>query len=1196
MKRLLLLFNALLFVVSGAMAQISVGPSTGQYWKNGAATSDAWAPNWKSTAKATDGTSSLLEFYNTGATGMNTSTGDLYADTYTLQVPTGYLISSYTFNGTATGGDVTITPYGESGTTISSGDDLDSPLSVTVRTSSTTFALSGSGHIESLSLVVTVTPIPVIIANCPNYTTSGCSHLLPHDYGTFSGQTYTTIDASNMAGVTVTASSGLTIGEQDVNVNSYGKCFKLVTAAASTDYTVTMTAPTGYVITGYYLGCSANTKDAVHTLTSADGSVSVVASAPPYNSPANQPKAFEVTGLNTNSTSFTINTANKGNTLYLPLFYIYIAKSSEVVNDTYNVMFNGSQVATKTGVRILGSTTTPSLPSTLQKSYCSYEYYSNSDCTTPLSSLTASASTIYVKCTCTYPFTVSSSFATATWYYATLRGKYLRADDDAKDGSERYQTSATNGRTDEYKWAFFGNGNPYDNLYVMNKAQGNEKYLYQSTQPAFQSVADPTADNNALWAVSANSNGGFSLRSISGGSTWYINDAGNQGILGYWNASGGANDAGSNWVVEEANTSDKALLQSTIDAAQPLVDNAGVPGYINSSAATTLSSAISTAQSVYDDEDGNWASAASTLASAISTATASANIVYTPRTDVYYTITSARGSMVYDSSHSAQTDNEDREFLWYTNSLDATNVNHLWGFIEQDGHYYMYNVGKQQFATVTTSGSYQINDKGTWAFSDTPAYVTFDAGINNSVAVPSVRIRATIAGTEATYSMSISISYVGPVITYDAQGDGGIPMTLAVSSVPVDDDITDVMTSKVTDLTPYRTALQSVIEGCEATVGSGYNQYASNSDYEDALEAAEAVVDDDDATKGSLQDAKSALETAYAALSLNMPATGKFYRIQGATSEKYLAAGFASNSKFNMTTATDATTIFYYDSNNKLTNLSSGLCNGVTASAWAWVEGSSASTVTFKDGLNNGGYAIETATAHFYDNGDNSNSADRGGTINNMSDALLRYRSWYLTEITSLPITIKKAAGGWASFYSPVALTIPDNDALTVYYVSKLSATEATLTEITGVIPANTAVLMNYAGIGSDQTLSFETATTDDTYDDNLLEGSVTANSVNNDEMYTLQVGATGSAHAGEPGLYPKTEGTLAGFKAYLPVSAFNDVSPVKGLSFRFEDATGITRTEQVQGSSEYFNLAGQRVQQPTRGLYIVNGKKVIIK
>jgi len=32
-----------------------------------------------------------------------------------------------------------------------------------------------------------------------------------------------------------------------------------------------------------------------------------------------------------------------------------------------------------------------------------------------------------------------------------------------------------------------------------------------------------------------------------------------------------------------------------------------------------------------------------------------------------------------------------------------------------------------------------------------------------------------------------------------------------------------------------------------------------------------------------------------------------------------------------------------------------------------------------------------------------------------------------------------------------------------------------------------------------------------------------------------------------------------------------------------------------TQGTDIYYNLAGQRVDQPTKGLYIVNGKKVIL-
>ena len=55
-------------------------------------------------------------------------------------------------------------------------------------------------------------------------------------------------------------------------------------------------------------------------------------------------------------------------------------------------------------------------------------------------------------------------------------------------------------------------------------------------------------------------------------------------------------------------------------------------------------------------------------------------------------------------------------------------------------------------------------------------------------------------------------------------------------------------------------------------------------------------------------------------------------------------------------------------------------------------------------------------------------------------------------------------------------------------------------------------------------------------------------------------------------------------------------------LSLSFDDdVTSISeelrvKNEELTSTAGYFNLAGQRVAQPTRGLYIVNGKKVVIK
>ena len=190
-------------------------------------------------------------------------------------------------------------------------------------------------------------------------------------FGSFSGQVFTSAAGSGLAGVTVTASTGLTIGEQVVNVASYGNCFKFVTAAAGTDYRVTLAVPDGYIITGYSLGCSANTTNAKHTLTSEDGSVSIVADAP--NRQGNAPKLFNVTGLSAQTTYFTINTANNGNTLYVPTFTITVmSKDATLVNVTYE-LYNGTTLVNSVTVKQEAGSDV-NIPESLLSGYSSIAY------------------------------------------------------------------------------------------------------------------------------------------------------------------------------------------------------------------------------------------------------------------------------------------------------------------------------------------------------------------------------------------------------------------------------------------------------------------------------------------------------------------------------------------------------------------------------------------------------------------------------------------------------------------------------------------------------------------------------------------------------------------------------------------------------------------------------------------------------
>ena len=72
--------------------------------------------------------------------------------------------------------------------------------------------------------------------------------------------------------------------------------------------------------------------------------------------------------------------------------------------------------------------------------------------------------------------------------------------------------------------------------------------------------------------------------------------------------------------------------------------------------------------------------------------------------------------------------------------------------------------------------------------------------------------------------------------------------------------------------------------------------------------------------------------------------------------------------------------------------------------------------------------------------------------------------------------------------------------------------------------------------------------------------------------------------------------GTLQSGKAYLKVSTTG--APSLTLSFGSDNGTtAIESVEKaVKADGVYYNLSGQRVAQPTKGLYIVNGKKVLIK
>ena len=78
----------------------------------------------------------------------------------------------------------------------------------------------------------------------------------------------------------------------------------------------------------------------------------------------------------------------------------------------------------------------------------------------------------------------------------------------------------------------------------------------------------------------------------------------------------------------------------------------------------------------------------------------------------------------------------------------------------------------------------------------------------------------------------------------------------------------------------------------------------------------------------------------------------------------------------------------------------------------------------------------------------------------------------------------------------------------------------------------------------------------------------------------------------------PNDNSTLKSLRCYFTVPA---TAAARSLSFDVDEegnTTGVAdiNRETITNNGDFFNLAGQRVAKPTKGLYIVNGKKVVIK
>ncbi|MBR5813655.1 MAG: hypothetical protein IKY37_04315 [Bacteroidaceae bacterium] len=205
----------------------------------------------------------------------------------------------------------------------------------------------------------------------------------------------------------------------------------------------------------------------------------------------------------------------------------------------------------------------------------------------------------------------------------------------------------------------------------------------------------------------------------------------------------------------------------------------------------------------------------------------------------------------------------------------------------------------------------------------------------------------------------------------------------------------------------------------------------------------------------------------------------------------------------------------------------------------------------------------------------------------------------YDSQVTSYGVAIGET--GYATFYAQVPVAVPDGVA--AYYLAESDVHEdwVGLTEIAEkVIPAGAGVVLN----AKPGVYEFEIKENAPLEINSLFKGTVAAENVA-EKSYVLYTNdgkaelceAEMNQTVGE-GEEQKNAFLNNGHKAYLPVSNLKqEASHSKSLGLYFPGTTNVDKVKTENGKVKtIYDLQGRKVDNPTNAIYIIDGKKVLVK
>lgn len=231
------------------------------------------------------------------------------------------------------------------------------------------------------------------------------------------------------------------------------------------------------------------------------------------------------------------------------------------------------------------------------------------------------------------------------------------------------------------------------------------------------------------------------------------------------------------------------------------------------------------------------------------------------------------------------------------------------------------------------------------------------------------------------------------------------------------------------------------------------------------------------------------------------------------------------------------------------------------------------------------------ATISLQANGYYLNSTGEAFALTGTSPSQSTASQWVLQEVKSVPVAVTSQL--WTAACFPVPVLVPEETEGIIYKAESIEGDYITLTSITPgtVLKAGEGILVQ---TDAEKSIAFPISTDNEgtSLSGNLLSGATAQRSGFTPETFY----GLGNKDKGI-GFYISVGTIVPANKSYLLKNVVGSMG-ISALRFRFGNLEGINtiETEDAPQAETYYDLRGNRVLYPSRGIYVTSsGKKILI-